>query len=48
MNNRNIIRKSLMLGTGLAGFVLTPAQTLAQIAPADDNVGLEEIVVTAQ
>lgn len=48
MKNRNIIRTSLMLGTGLAGVILMPMQTHAQTAPAEDNVGLEEIVVTAQ
>ena len=48
MKNRNILRKSLMFGTGLAGFVLTPTQTFAQTEPVEDNAGLEEIVVTAQ
>ena len=48
MKNVNIFRESLMLGTGLVGFALTPTLAFAQTEPVEDNAGLEEIVVTAQ
>ncbi len=48
MKNGNLLRNRLMLGTGLACFMLLPMQANAQTTPEEDNGGLEEIVVTAQ
>lgn len=48
MKSITVFRTALMLGSALTGTTIISSQAVAQVAPEDDNVGLEEIVVTAQ
>ena len=48
MKSITFFRTALMVGTALAGTTVVSGQALAQVSAEAENVGLEDIVVTAQ